>query len=98
MSDVDVMVYDMFGSPPRALNETQKSRWGMMPWAAHELSPKGVPGDYDWFAGARPGLWTNFAGAITPWGQVYEASTGSPVTDVRIHIRNMELYFLHADG
>jgi len=94
-ADVDLMVYDMFGPPVRS----DADKWGPHPWGAHEALPKGVPTGYDWQAGARPGVWdVRKAGATTPWGQVFEAASGNSVADVRVHIRDMELYYLMADG
>jgi len=62
----------------------------------HEGLPHGVPLNIDWSqkprAGApEPGVgWT----AAIAWGQVYEWAEGSPATNTRIQIKDLEMYYL----
>jgi len=81
------VVYDLVGEPYR-------SGAFSAPWGAHEGGLHGVPGNYDWAAGARPGSWLNYAEnqAISTWGQVYEWKENSPETNIRVQVRNMVTY------
>ncbi|MCC6444150.1 MAG: ADP-ribosylglycohydrolase family protein [Armatimonadetes bacterium] len=63
----------------------------------HEARPLGVPESYSWAVKPRAGHraappegWK----AATMWGQVYEAEGGSPVSNVRIQIREPVLHCL----
>ena len=83
---LDSIVYDMVGPVYRTTFMGQ-------PWGRHEGVLNGVPSNYDWAEGARPGMWMNYQSntAITPWGQVYEMA-GNTERNVRIQIRNFALY------
>lgn len=83
----DQVVYDLVGEPYR-------SGAFSAPWGAHEGGLHGVPGNYDWAAGARPGSWLNYGEnqAISTWGQVYEWKENSPETNIRVQVRNMVTY------
>lgn len=86
---VDDIVYDLMGEPFRT-----QGPFGA-PWGQHEAYLEGLPANYDWFGGARPGAWMsreNF-GAIAVWGQVYEEQGGSPEENFRVQIRNLALYY-----
>jgi hypothetical protein len=62
----------------------------------HEGLPHGVPLSVDWSqkprkGAAEPGVgWT----AAIAWGQVYEWVNGSPATNTRIQIKDLEMYYL----
>jgi hypothetical protein len=89
---VDALVYDMYGAPYRTEGE---------PWGAHEAPPLGLNPDFEWYDGARSGLWAGTPGtghAITPWGQLFEAEPGTRTHDARLHVRNPAVFFLMADG
>jgi hypothetical protein len=67
----------------------------------HEARPHGVPPHIDWARAPRLGMGHEPGEfkAMIAWGQVYEASEGSPAVNTRVHIRKMEAYFLSkADG
>jgi hypothetical protein len=57
----------------------------------NEGYPHGVPADYNWYRGPVLYSGANTPSskyqAITMWGQVYEASQGSPATNVRVELR-----------
>jgi hypothetical protein len=63
---------------------------------SHEGLPHGVPLSVDWSQKPRKGAsepgvgWT----AAIAWGQVYEWANGSPVTNTRIQIKDLEMYYL----
>lgn len=62
----------------------------------HEGQPHGVPETYDWSKGPRLGM-GNDPGqfkAITAWGQLYLDAQGSPASNVRVHLRQVETYLL----
>jgi len=90
---VDEVVYDQFGAPFR-----DAGPYGA-PWGKHEGALHGVPSNYDWANGARPGDWLNAGSneAMSSWGQVYEWAGESPVTNIRVHIRNHKTY-AYANG
>jgi hypothetical protein len=63
----------------------------------HEGQPSGLPESYDWSAGPRigygnepPADWN----AFIAWGQVYQDAQGSPATNTRVQIRDIEAYYL----
>lgn len=91
---VDQVVYDMVGPEFRDDSYFQK------PWGKHEGELHGVPADSEWAHGATPGMWVDYDynEAITAWGQVYEWAGESPVTNIRVHLRNMKLYALNDEG
>jgi hypothetical protein len=62
----------------------------------HEGRPHGVPLSYDWALRPRLGL-GNDPGqfrAMTAWGQVYADAEGSPARNTRIHLRNIQAWYL----
>lgn len=87
---VQEVIYDMMGPVYRtgAFGE---------PWGKHEAPLNGVPSYYDWADGARPGAWIQgvqggqYLGT-TIWGQVYFQQGGSPETNFRVQIRNLQLF------
>lgn len=62
----------------------------------HVAQPSGVPDSYNWAKfprvgrGNDPGSWR----AFVAWGQVYEASGGSPAENARVAIRNLQAAIL----
>ncbi|MFO7668621.1 MAG: glycoside hydrolase family 3 N-terminal domain-containing protein [Bacteroidales bacterium] len=62
----------------------------------HEGRPHGVPDQFDWSMGPRPGAeappetWD----AAIAWGQLYEWIEGNPATNSRVQIRDLEMYYL----
>ena len=64
--------------------------------ATHEAAPAGVPDSYDWAKGPRMGAGNSPGrfGAITAWGQLYEAVGGNPASNTRVQFRRMKLYVL----
>lgn len=83
----DLLIYDLCGEPFR-------TGAYQAPWGKHEGYLNGLPSDYAWCEGARPGSWRNsenFDG-ITVWGQVYVEKGGSPETKYRVQVRNIGLY------
>jgi hypothetical protein len=93
ITPVDQVVYDHFGDPVRDDEILQG------PWGKHEGLLHGVPDNFDWYHGARPSVWfqTGDNKSVSTWGQIYEWADGSPVTDVRVQIRNHMLY-AYANG
>ncbi len=89
----DDIVYDLMGEPFRTQGPFGE------PWGQHEAYLEGLPTNYDWYGGARPGAWMNREnfGAIAVWGQVYEEQGGYPETNFRVQIRNLALYYFE-DG
>ncbi len=85
---VDDLVYGHIGPSYR-----DAGQFGV-PWGKHEAPLRGVPTNYDWANGARPGSWMNYGSnsAITSWGQVYEIAGDSPERNVRVQIRNFKAY------
>ncbi len=85
---MDDLVYDLLGEP-------YNQQLGK-PWGEHEGFLHGVPSGWDWYWGARPGAWMNSGDnkAINLWAQAYEWKEESPVTNIRIQVRNMKLYAL----
>lgn len=81
------MIYDLCGEPFRT---------GIFkaPWGKHEALLNGVPENYDWYEGSRPGSWLNPEGfeGLTTWGQVYVEKGGSPEENYRVQIRNLAIY------
>jgi hypothetical protein len=65
----------------------------------HEGAPSGVPESYDWQPGPRIGYGNeppdDFS-AFIAWGQVYEDAQGSPATNTRVELRDIEAYYLSA--
>jgi hypothetical protein len=63
---------------------------------SHEGLPHGVPLSFNWSQKPRKGAsepgvgWT----AAIAWGQVYEWANGSPATNTRIQIKDLEMYYL----
>ncbi|MGL5818932.1 MAG: hypothetical protein ACRCYR_15290 [Phycicoccus sp.] len=64
---------------------------------AHEERPHGVPDDYSWARGPRvnlgnrcPADWTS----MMPWGQTYEAASGNPATNTRVHVKDLTTWYL----
>lgn len=88
ITSLEQVVYDHCGEPFRNDDFFGK------PWGAHEGLLHGVPSDYDWYYGARPGFWfeTGDNEAVSTWGQVYEWENGSPDTNIRVQLRNHMLY------
>jgi hypothetical protein len=66
----------------------------------HEARPHGVPASVDWSAGPRVGMGNDSRGwqAFVPWGQVYEAETGHPAANARVHIRRLRAWRLGPEG
>lgn len=62
----------------------------------HEGLPHGVPPGYNWQAKPRIGAKEPSAGwtAAIAWGQVYEWAGGNPVTNTRIQIKDLAMYYL----
>ena len=62
----------------------------------HEGLPHGVPASYDWQAKPRRGAPEPGSGwsAAIAWGQVYEWVNGSPATNVRIQIKDLDMYYM----
>lgn len=91
---VNEVVFDLLGP------EFRDDQYFQEPWGKHEGLLHGVPLDWDWASGARPGIWIDYSEnkAISMWGQAYEWAEGSPVKNIRIHIRNMKLYALTNNG
>ena len=83
----ELMIYDLCVEPYRA------GAWGE-PWGKHEALLNGLPSNYDWYEGARPGSWLNPEGfeGLTTWGQVYVEKGGSPEKNYRVQIRNLAIY------
>ena len=86
-NDVSAVMYNHVGAPCRTDQYKE-------PWGKHEAPLHGAPASYDWAAGAKPSSWMNMASHTTPWGQVFESAAESPVTNVRIHVRNHLIYAL----
>lgn len=66
----------------------------------HEAAPSGVPESYDWQPGPRIGYGNEMPpdwSAFIAWGQVYEDAEGSPATNTRVQIRDLEAYVLGAE-
>lgn len=62
----------------------------------HEGQPHGVPESYNWSQQPRLGM-GNDPGefkAITAWGQLYLDAQGSPASNARVHLRQIETYLL----
>jgi hypothetical protein len=87
----DDLTYDLLGEP--YYNVLGK------PWGAHEGLLHGVPSNWDWYWGARPGAWMEPGDnkAVNLWAQAYEWQEESPETNIRIQVRNMKLCAL-VDG
>ena len=81
---IDMLVYSLFGEPYSTTNG--------YPWGAHEGIPHGVPSNWSWYEGASGFNSYGSNTAMTTWGHVYEWAGESPVTNIRIHIRNMKTY------
>ena len=67
----------------------------------HEAKLHGVPRNFDWYNGPRINKRLDPEGftAMTAWGQVYQAVLGSPATNTRVQLRNIEAYYLsRSDG
>lgn len=62
----------------------------------NEAFPQGVPVSYDWAQGPVLTMGNNPMGwkAITGWELVTVPVQGSPATNTRVNIRNLQLYFL----
>lgn len=62
----------------------------------HEGLPHGVPASYNWQSKPRVGAPEPGEGwsAAIAWGQVYEWAEGSSATNVRIQIKDLEMYYL----
>ncbi len=88
---VDDIVYNLLGEP-------YQQDLGA-PWGEHEGFLHGVPDFWDWYWGARPGAWMDRGDnqAVNLWAQAYEWKQESPVTNIRIQVRNMMFYAL-VDG
>jgi hypothetical protein len=71
--------------------------WGA-PWGAHDAPPLGLPTNFDFYAGARPGQFGPAGYAVSGWGQVFEAGPGTGTFDVRVQSRNHRLFFLKNTG
>ena len=86
---VDQVIYNLMGPVYR----DGSAGYGA-PWGAHEAVPNGVPSNYDWAPGARPGTWLDNSAyeGINIWGQAYVEAGGSPVTNYRVQVRNMVSY------
>lgn len=99
---VDRVVYDMYGEPFRDDGMRQDGEViGAAPWGAHEGLPIGVPRDFAWYFGSRPGLFDGTQGsgrAVTGWGQIFEAEPGTGTYDVRAQVRDHRMYWLLDDG
>jgi hypothetical protein len=91
-SSVDGIVYDMYGTPYRTAGG-----YGA-PWGAHEALPIGLPSNFDFYHGARPGQFGPAGRAVSGWGQVFEASPGTGTFDARVQARNHRLFFLLNTG
>lgn len=85
---VEQIVYDQFGPPYKPY---------AYPLGAHEGLLHGANSSWDWYHGARPGLWMNNGTntAIQSWGQIFEWAGESPVTNVRFQIRNHKMYVFY---
>jgi hypothetical protein len=98
---VDGFVYDMYG-PPHRTDGTLKGgvRIGAAPWGRHEALPLGLPSNFDFYHGARPGTFgpPGSGRATSSWGQVFEAAPGTGTYDVRVQVRDHRLFFLLRDG
>lgn len=63
----------------------------------HEGRPHGVPDNYNWAINPRRGAveppadWT----AAIAWGQLYEWIEGNPADNTRVHLTDLELYYLN---
>jgi hypothetical protein len=97
---VDQIVYDHCGQPYR-------SNTPGIPWGKNEGYPHGMPSNWKQYEGAFPNFWSSpyqnqvsgtYYGAIQPWGQCYEWQGQSPVTNIRIQIRNYQLYAYTLDN
>jgi len=90
---VDQVVFDHVGDPVR------NDEFFQAPWGQHEGLLHGLPSNFDWYHGARPSVWfqTGDNEAVSTWGQIYEWANESPVTNVRVQIRNHMLY-AYANG
>lgn len=62
----------------------------------HEERPHGVPDSINWAVHPRLNMANNPGqfSAFTAWGQVYEAASGNPATNTRVHIRTMRAFLL----
>jgi hypothetical protein len=63
----------------------------------HEGAPNGVPQSFDWAQGPRTGWGNNPPSdwfAMIPWGQVYRDTRPIVATNTRVHIRNMQAWYL----
>ena len=62
----------------------------------HEGYPHGVPDSFTWYWGPRLGTTICPAGwtAMIGWGQVYEWAKGNPASNTRVHLKNMETWYL----
>jgi hypothetical protein len=62
----------------------------------HAGRPSGVPESYDWSAAPRLGYGDEPGAlrAFITWGQVYEDANGSPATNTRVQLRDIEAYYL----
>lgn len=104
MTDVDKIVYDMFGAPLRSDSTTL---------GAHEGPLEGVvPNSYDFYKGARRGVIGPYptAGYVSAhhlatdhwthhnaWGALVVQSGAHSVRDVRVHLEGLEILHL-VDG
>jgi hypothetical protein len=92
LASLSSVVYDMYGAPLKTDGQA---------WGAHEALPIGLPSHFDFYRGARGGLWDGTQGtgrAVSAWGQLFEAEPGARTHDVRLQVRNHRMYFLLNDG
>ncbi|MGL5850221.1 MAG: hypothetical protein ACRCZD_05485 [Phycicoccus sp.] len=62
----------------------------------HDGPPHGIE-SLNWASGPRLGMGNECPsdwGAMIPWGQVYEAAEGNRATNTRVHVKDLEAYYL----
>jgi hypothetical protein len=101
LNTIDTVVYDMWGAPFRS-DGTMKNgvRIGAAPYGRHEAAPVGLPRNFDWYEGSRLGSFgpAGSGTAVSGWGQIFEAEPGTSTYDVRVQVRDFQLFFLMNDG